>query len=905
MKPTQLYTFLTLMLLAPATVFGQIVNGEAFLQGTFLEVGVSACGSYGSNDTVPGGYQTFNNFNQGVGFVADPDRDGWGVGNPAFCGDYFLPGDPEEGFTIQIGGTNFSNNSGGGSICSSYDFPGSVANYSSTSTNVSVEWNGIGNGLQINQLTYFSKDSLYFTTKVVLTNISGMKLDSIFYMRNVDPDNEHSATNVYTTDNVIHYQNPSLSNRALVYAQGTTHGCFLGLGSNDPRSRVTHGGFTNRDPRDIWYGNSPFNSSGTNTADQAISIAFNLGDLDTNETVCFYYAYILDSTQLDDAINTTTINPKFIADSTDITSGGFYLACSGDSVHLSIQQDSGFEWSWSPALTLTVDTGTSTVAFPTATTMYTVTGRKDCSFYGYNFMIMVTPPPTANLGPDVTICEGDDVTIFANSPGSDFLWSTGDTTDRITVSDSGEFWVIVTNCNLSDTDTMQVFKNPSPIVDLGPDTTFCDGPSLTLDAGNPGATYAWNTFANTQSIQVNITNAYVVTVTAAGCSTEDTILVTVDPNPVVDLGDDTSFCQGSAHLLDAGNPGSSYLWSTGATSQTISVSTPNTYWVIASINACSDSDTMNLGVDTPPVVSLRNDTSICNGEMVNVNAGNPGMSYVWSTGDTDQTISVGTEANYIVTVTNGACVRIDSFDLTVIDIPIIDLGDDTTFCFGHTQTVTAPAGYAYTWSTGATTESIDISTSGTYIATASNLGCVASDTIQITVNPNPVIDLGPNVLICSYESITLEPGTFKVYDWSTGDVTPSIEINEEDDYWLVVTDDNDCVSDTSHMKLLTEICECAPSQLFLPNAFTPHGVKNNIFYPRGTDNLTIKLFQVYNRWGEVIFEARDVPVNDILSGWDGTYKGAVLPPQVFAYLVQAECWDGTEVLKKGNITLLK
>ena len=83
------------------------------------------------------------------------------------------------------------------------------------------------------------------------------------------------------------------------------------------------------------------------------------------------------------------------------------------------------------------------------------------------------------------------------------------------------------------------------------------------------------------------------------------------------------------------------------------------------------------------------------------------------------------------------------------------------------------------------------------------------------------------------------------------------------------------------------------------------GSKNNVFYPRGADNLFIVLFQIYNRWGEVVYEARNVDINDRSSGWDGSYKGAILPPQVFAYLVQAICVDGTEVIVKGNITLLK
>jgi gliding motility-associated-like protein len=99
---------------------------------------------------------------------------------------------------------------------------------------------------------------------------------------------------------------------------------------------------------------------------------------------------------------------------------------------------------------------------------------------------------------------------------------------------------------------------------------------------------------------------------------------------------------------------------------------------------------------------------------------------------------------------------------------------------------------------------------------------------------------------------------------------------------------------------------CDGSQLFIPNTFTPNGDGlNDYFYPRGHEIKNVKLFRVFNRWGEMVYQKENMPVNEELIGWDGTYHGKKLSPDVYVYLIQADCEDGKSLMWKGSITLMQ
>ncbi|RQO32251.1 hypothetical protein DBR32_01175 [Taibaiella sp. KBW10] len=468
-----------------------------------------------------------------------------------------------------------------------------------------------------------------------------------------------------------------------------------------------------------------------------------------------------------------------------------------------------------PILVATVSTNTyTTAAVLNAGTYYwkiipknlggSATGCTEFSF-------TVSPVPTVALGNDTTLCLGNSLSLNAGNTGSSYNWSTGATTQTITTATAGTYSVKVTNntsgCFYSD--TINVAVSPIPTVFLGNDTAICAGSNITLNAANSGSSYLWSTGATTQTIAATTAGSYWVRVTnAAGCQKRDTIQLTLNPLPIVNLGNDLILCAGSNTTLNAGNPGAAYLWNTGQTTQSITVTTAGSYWVrVTNAAGCAKRDTVQIAVSALPVVALGNDTTICADGSITLSAGNPGASYLWSTGATTQNITATTAASYWVRVTNNSgCVKRDTIQVAVSALPVVHLGNDTTICTGVSITLDAAnPGNTYLWNTGATSQTITVQTADTYsVATTNMYHCVGTDSIAITVMPDP-INLGFNFIPLFNEAIgkvRFEPiavhHSSYTYSWNFGDgqtstlATPTHTYAAKGDYEVSLTTTNAC-----------------------------------------------------------------------------------------------------------------
>ncbi|MFT5386656.1 MAG: hypothetical protein ACI81W_004069, partial [Saprospiraceae bacterium] len=240
------------------------------------------------------------------------------------------------------------------------------------------------------------------------------------------------------------------------------------------------------------------------------------------------------------------------------------------------------------------------------------------------------PLPMITLPNDLTSCEADTVTF---SPSIDdcltctWSWTDGNTdSTRIEtplLTTTYEF-TIQDTYGCTATDEITVTVNPLPIVDLGANTDLCEGTTITLDAGTDGTTYTWSTNQNTQTISVDTAATYAVTVTDTNsCSSQHSILININPFPIVDLGVDTSLCDGNTYTLNAGNPGASFQWSIGgAAGQTITVSTGDTYSVtVTDNNNCSAEDAVTFSFDAfpqPVNIDLLDQGPFCPGTVFNI-----------------------------------------------------------------------------------------------------------------------------------------------------------------------------------------------------------------------------------------------------------------------------------------------
>ncbi len=348
--------------------------------------------------------------------------------------------------------------------------------------------------------------------------------------------------------------------------------------------------------------------------------------------------------------------------------------------------------------------------------------------------VVVVPPPSLFIGNDTSLCSGLNVTLDAGNPGSVYAWSTGATTQTINVTTTGSYWVHVGGGACVAADTINVTFLPNPVVNLGADISVCAGVPVTLDAGNAGATYLWNTGATTQTISPTTNGTYWVVAALGTCIDSDTINITFNTIPVVNLGANLSLCNGQSVMLNAGNAGATYQWSDGSTTQVITVSTAGNYWVVVSNGTCTGTDTVSVVVNVAPTVNLGPDIKLCYGIDTVLYANNPGFSYLWSTGETTQKIAVTVSGNYWVKVSNNGCIGTDTALVSISKKLELDLGVDTFVCPGEPITLIAQRGYAsYYWTpVGGGRYFVTIDNAGTYYCTAIDTnGCSVTNSILV------------------------------------------------------------------------------------------------------------------------------------------------------------------------------
>lgn len=219
--------------------------------------------------------------------------------------------------------------------------------------------------------------------------------------------------------------------------------------------------------------------------------------------------------------------------------------------------------------------------------------------------------PTVNLGSDTTYCGSYTDTLDAGSDSfpQTYLWHPGNQTSQTkVVNQFGVYWVDVTNACGTTTDSISILDTTNLFFSLGSDKLICDKDDITLSTSIPNATYQWSTNANdtNNSVVIDSTGLYWVEITLCSQTKRDSIFVTFDSTPVVNLGADTTFNGTVSDTLDAGNAGSTYLWSTSDTTQTIIVDTTGTYWVTATNQCGSDTDSITIslvGIDNIDIVS--------------------------------------------------------------------------------------------------------------------------------------------------------------------------------------------------------------------------------------------------------------------------------------------------------------
>ena len=465
----------------------------------------------------------------------------------------------------------------------------------------------------------------------------------------------------------------------------------------------------------------------------------------------------------------------------------------------------------------------------------TATNANDCSTEA-SITVTFADLPDLDLGTDQTRCEGDVYTIDADAEGFEVEWYFNDELLATNIGDQleapaiGEYVVLVIggeNCSVSD--TININYLPFPDADLGDDMSACPGDVINLEVEDLGYDFIWGGLAQGQlatdvnSIEVTDSDSYYVEVSnIAGCTTRDTINISFIELPLLDLGPDQEICEGETVELNNNANGFDVEWSkdgeviNGESGESLVITESGTYSMTISANEdCSVSDEVTINVNEIPVVELGDDRAACPGDLIELNAGDPGNIFTWSSesggslAETSNILVVTTSDTYYVEVSNaGDCIVRDTITVEFSELPNLDLGPDQEICAGETfELFNMASGFNVEWQKDGETimgengESLVVTETGTYtMQIFANQDCFISDEVTINVNEIPIVDLGDDRAACPGDLVELNAGDpGNIFTWSSelggslAETSNVLVVTTSDTYYVEVSNAGDCI----------------------------------------------------------------------------------------------------------------
>lgn len=515
------------------------------------------------------------------------------------------------------------------------------------------------------------------------------------------------------------------------------------------------------------------------------------------------------------------------------TSAGLTL-CPGSTLTLTASGADSYLWNTgatTASITVTQPGGYSAVGTIAATGCSANTGTTFIGAASVPVASIAASGPTA-------LCPGSSVTLTsASTSGTNLLWSNGATTPSITVTQPGNYTLTATipgGCSATSA-AMAVTQAAAPTASIATSgsTTLCPGSSVVLTA-NSGASYQWSNGATSQSITVSTPGSYTVTVGNGSCtatSAATTVSQGTTATASIATSGTTTFCQGGSVTLTAtGVPGSTYLWSNGATTPVLSVAQAGTYTVTATApgGCTATSAPVAVVVNAQPIANAGPARSYCSGGAATL--GTPavaGTTYSWSpaiglnsASAAQPTVTLTnagvapTTQTYTLTASNAAgCIATSQVAVTVNGAAQASIfaGGPTAICQGSSVTLTASSapGNTYLWNNGATTASISATQAGSYTVTVTNAGGCAATSAPTTVSINaapatPTVTGNTGNLSATSSSPTGNQWYFNngLIPGATGQTISTATTQQQGLYSVVVTNAAGCASAMSNQVLL-------------------------------------------------------------------------------------------------------
>ncbi|MBI3518457.1 MAG: gliding motility-associated C-terminal domain-containing protein [Bacteroidetes bacterium] len=380
-----------------------------------------------------------------------------------------------------------------------------------------------------------------------------------------------------------------------------------------------------------------------------------------------------------------------------------------------------------------------------------------------------------------TICAGASAILTAtpSAAGGAYSWTPGGlTTSSISISPGSttSYSVLYTlaGCSASNHASVTVISLPTITVNS---STICSGQTATLTA-NGASTYLWNSGSTSNSLSVSpsSTSNYTVSGTTAGCTSTSVATISITPLPTVTVNSST-ICSGQAATLTA-NGANTYTWSTGSTSNPLTVSPLSTtnYTVTGSITGCTNTAIATISIAPLPTITV-NSPTICSGQTTTLTA-NGASTYTWSTGATTNFIfdnPISTKSYSVMGESSGC---LSSATASIIISPNLSLSvNSPTICAGETTTLTSMGATTYTWSNGVLGNTIVVSPSSTstFSLAGSNGSCTGYTTTTVVVMMSPTVSI-TSPPVCAGQTTTLTANGATSYTWNTGTTGNSLTV---------------------------------------------------------------------------------------------------------------------------------
>lgn len=400
-------------------------------------------------------------------------------------------------------------------------------------------------------------------------------------------------------------------------------------------------------------------------------------------------------------------------------------------------------------------------------------------------------------------------------------------------------------------------------------------------------------------------SGYLYAKTQSCTKLNDSLFINVyDTVKRIQLGNDTTLC--TSVTLDAGPNFKSYRWQNITGTRYFTVKDSGLYYVTATDNCGNTFSDSIYFYPKKQRVFLGNDTCVTSFPFP-LTAGSGFKDYKWQNGSLSQSFAVTDYGMYFVNVTNACSEKYSDSIRIYKSTKLFTLGNDTTLCPGQPLMINAPDGFnSYTWQNGSLLKSIEVKEPGNYSVTITDYcGLTKADTIKV-VKSNYRFNLTSDTSICKYDflNITVAPGALNYY-WQpfyniSSLFSDSINVNPEKQTTYIVRAEisNGCFIYDS---VKVSVNEC-PETIFIPSAFTPNrdGL-NDLFSPVVKGIFTSYYFEIYNRWGEKVFESKKRN-----EGWDGLFKGQPQSSGTYTWVFKFKrLTDKNIQLKKGTFILIR